>query len=62
MNPCLCFLFSRTGHDAVRLLLLEQFVLFKCIPPDYILVLVEIPIKDLAYLVPVDVIRVDQFY
>ena len=33
----------------------------ECIPPDYIRVLVEISIKDLACLVPIDVISVDQF-
>jgi hypothetical protein len=36
-------------------------VFLECVPPDYILVLVEISIKDLAYLVVVEVISLDQF-
>src|SRR6266853_6319805 len=40
---------------------LEQFVFHECVSPDHILVLLEISIKNLAYLVAVDVISVDQF-
>jgi hypothetical protein len=35
-------------------------MLFESVPPDGILVLVEVTIKDLAYLIAVDVIGVDQ--
>src|SRR5579871_4950359 len=40
---------------------LEQFVVHECIVPDCIPILVEIPIKHLAYLVAVDVTSADQF-
>ena len=40
---------------------LDQLVFLKRFPPDYILVLIEIAIKDLAALVAVDVICVDEF-
>src|SRR5437879_11182156 len=39
---------------------LQQFVFHECVSPDHILVLVEVSIKNLGYLVAVDVINVNQ--